>query len=98
MSIAVWIVVVGTAGCDYVGAGASGMVGLGSEIDASSFQTLALRAFGDSSSAFRAGQPIVDGDAEDLSLASFTFPYPYRIGGEINDGTKVADWIFVAWL
>lgn len=87
----------GAAGCEPAAPGAAGTVDLGPGVDASAFQTLALRAFPRPPAAFDPSLPIPWGPWEKEPLAALTFPHPYRIGGGIGD-VDSTEYLFVAWL
>jgi hypothetical protein len=101
----VWVLVLAlaavasAAGCDPEGPGASGVISLGPDVDASAFQSLAMRVFANPSSAsFDPSAAIPhDDDAHVESLADIAFPFRYKVGGSIGT-SDVATWMFVAWL
>jgi hypothetical protein len=92
-------VVASAAGCDPEGPGASGVISLGPAVDASAFQTLAMRVFANPSSApFDPSTAIPhDEEARVETLADIAFPFRYKVGGSIGS-SDVATWMFVAWL
>lgn len=94
-----FLVVVLAGGCGGDGPGARGVITLGPGVDASAFQTLALRAFPNPSRAFDPAAPIPgSGVAQNASLlTSSDFPREYTLGAGTGT-TNVAHWLFVAWL
>jgi hypothetical protein len=96
--IASLAVAAGGAACDYIGPGATGVISLGPDVDAAAFRTLALRAFANPSGTFDPAGKVPGGSAFDQPLGGLTFPYPYGIGGDINEFSDYASWTFVAWL
>jgi hypothetical protein len=86
------------AGCSYYGPGSSGVISLGPGLDLSGYQTLALRAFDNRRGSFDPSGPVPAGYAINQPLAPLTLPWPYRIGGAVNEQSDYADWMFVAWL
>jgi hypothetical protein len=91
------VAAVGAAGCEPAAPGAAGTVSLGPDVDSSSFQTLALRAFARPSAAFDPSLPIPWGPWKNEALAALTFPHQYKIGGGIGD-VDDTEMLFVAWL
>jgi len=92
------LVTPGVAGCSYLGPGSSGVISLGPGLDASGYQTLALRAFDNRRGSYDPTGPVPAGYAINQPLAPLTLPWPYRIGGAINEHSDYSDWMFVAWL
>lgn len=94
--------IVGLAGCDPEGPGASGVISLGTGVDASGFEMLEIYAFAnESQAAFDPAQPIprVAEEAYNYGevLAEIVFPFSYRVGGAVGL-TRVPSWMLVAWL
>ena len=86
------------AGCSFIGPGSSGVISVGSGLDASGFQALAMRAFANPSRTFDPSRTVPAGYSINQPLAALTLPYPYRIGGTLNESSDFSDWMFVAWL
>jgi hypothetical protein len=89
---------IAAAGCDPEAPGASGTMSLGSGVDATTFQTLEIRTFADTSDLYDQSQPIPsDADRDTKPVAGITFPHRYLVGGGIGS-SNVGTWRLVAWL
>jgi len=89
---------IAAGGCDPDAPGASGTISLGSGVDATAFQALAIRSFPNWLGAYDPSMQI-EGDAyqENEAVAALEFPYQYRISGTVGT-SRYADWEMVAWL
>jgi hypothetical protein len=86
------------AGCDQPGPGATGVIMLGPDVDASGFETLAVRVFPNPAAGFDPSRPIPTLTlALDRPVAGVSFPYPYALGAKTGE-TDVESWQLVAWL
>jgi hypothetical protein len=86
------------AGCAGEGPGAKGTINLWRDVDATGFETIAMRAFPNLSGAFAPAAPIPAGAlARNVPLTSVTFPFEYELGAGTGVNSE-ASWQFVAWL
>jgi hypothetical protein len=95
---ALLLAVLGTAACDPEAPGATGSVTLAPGVDATAFQTLALRTFANESGPYDLSQPIpANAERDYVAAAGLTFPHHYSVGGGIGS-SLIGDWQLVAWL
>lgn len=84
--------------CDPAGPGAAGNLSLDSSVDASSFTTLEVRAYPDSSGKFDPEKIQANGGlALDVALKDITFPYHYGVDQGVGT-TDEQHWRMTAWL
>ena len=74
------------------------MINLWTDVDATGFETIALRAFPNPSGSFDPAAPIPAGAlARSVPLTSVTFPFEYELGAGTGVNRETS-WQFVAWL
>lgn len=82
--------------CDPAGPGAAGNLSLDPSVDASSFTTLEVRAYADSSGKFDP-EKVGAGESLELALKDITFPYHYDVSQGVGT-TEEQHWRMTAWL